>query len=122
MADPVVSELVSSFVEGILGKLCLAAFKEISKMSGVKDELKRLDNTLSAINGSSSNPQISLKNWLHNLKDVAYDIEDVLDLISFHDLELQMTGGTTTSKNTAQALPFFMVIVRERPTLLLKTH
>ncbi|KAL8161116.1 hypothetical protein V2J09_012605 [Rumex salicifolius] len=87
--DVVVSELVKL----VLNKLSSAVFAENRGIFRVKGELKRLENTLIAINAmllDAEEQQFTnntVRIWLLSLKDVVYDIEDLLDLISTEELE-----------------------------------
>lgn len=100
--DVVVSELVKM----VLNQLGSAAFSEIGRIFRVKGELKRLENTMVAINAvllDAEEQQFtnnSVRIWLLNLKDVVYDIEDLLDLISTEELECKVKRTILGSKIT----------------------
>ncbi|KAJ8623877.1 hypothetical protein MRB53_032407 [Persea americana] len=58
---------------------------EVRPLVAVADELKRLSSSFTAIQAliaDAETQQIenkSVRNWLKKLKDVAYDVDDVLD-------------------------------------------
>ncbi|KAL8159389.1 hypothetical protein V2J09_000926 [Rumex salicifolius] len=96
----------SELVARILEYIGSSALKEISRISGVREELERIEETLIAIHALMLDLQDqqsiskSMRNWLQNLKSVAYDIEDVLDLITTQDLELKVNGRSLIRKIT----------------------
>ncbi|XP_026433512.1 disease resistance protein RGA2-like isoform X2 [Papaver somniferum] len=69
----------------ILKKLSSVVAQEISSAWGVKDDLKKLKETLDmivAVTSDAENKQINdaaVRLWLRKLKEVAYDADDVLD-------------------------------------------
>ena len=104
MANLVGTAVISGLVEVIFDKLGSHAIQEIGRVLGMKDELRKLSHTLSDIKAvlldaeKQQMSQHAVRNWLNNLKDVAYDIEDVLDLISTHDLEKKVQGRSFAQK------------------------
>ncbi|KAL8161112.1 hypothetical protein V2J09_012601 [Rumex salicifolius] len=88
--------VVSGLVGLVLEKLGSATFAKIGQIFKVQDELKRLQNTMSSINAvlldaeEQQSTNNAVRNWLLNLRDVIYDIEDLLDLISTEDLEAKI--------------------------------
>nr|TKS15539.1 hypothetical protein D5086_0000032340 [Populus alba] len=83
MAEAFAAEIAKS----LLGKLGSFAGQEFRLAWGLEDELARLEERLKAINAvlsdaekqQSKNDRIRL--WLHMLREVLYDVEDVLDEI-----------------------------------------
>ncbi|XP_026438758.1 putative disease resistance protein RGA3 [Papaver somniferum] len=73
----------------ILKKLITVIGSEISLDAGVKDELKRLKQTLEVIAAVTSDAERKQMNdaavllWLKRLKEVSYDADDVLDETSY---------------------------------------
>ncbi|RWR74913.1 putative disease resistance protein RGA3 [Cinnamomum micranthum f. kanehirae] len=73
--------LVSVVVEG----LCAIAKDEVSLLVGVKQEVKKLSSAFMAIQAGledAENQQVTKKavrDWLGKLKDVAYEMEDILE-------------------------------------------
>ncbi|KAJ4783544.1 Rp3-like disease resistance protein [Rhynchospora pubera] len=82
------STVVSTVVKIVGEKLGSAALKEFCLIWGVKDDLERLEKTISTVRVVLANAEDCclikndpLYNWLRELKDVLYDADDVLDQI-----------------------------------------
>ncbi|KAI8534495.1 hypothetical protein RHMOL_Rhmol10G0094600 [Rhododendron molle] len=77
--------LLSSLLETISTTLTSSALKEFGIALGLETELKNLKRTLSTIQAVLVDAEAKqwtsepVKNWLQQLKDSAYDAEDVLD-------------------------------------------
>lgn len=91
--------LVACAVE-MLKSLIILVLKELKEASCVKEELKKLDNTLSIIQmekvedvEKQQMEKEALREWLEGLKDVTYDADDILDKFSYHVMhEKEMSG------------------------------
>nr|TKS15579.1 hypothetical protein D5086_0000032740 [Populus alba] len=102
MAEAFAAEIAKS----LLGKLGSFAVQEFRLAWGLEDDLARLEERLKAINAvlsdaekqQSKNDRIRL--WLHMLREVLYDAEDVLDEIECETLERRVvkTKGSTSRK------------------------
>jgi len=102
MAEAFAAEIAKS----LLGKLGSFAGQEFRLAWGLEDDLARLEERLKAINAvlfdaekqQSKNERIRL--WLHMLREVLYDAEDVLDEIECETLrrEVVKTTGSTSRK------------------------
>ncbi|KAG6743322.1 hypothetical protein POTOM_054276 [Populus tomentosa] len=102
MAEAFATEIAKS----LLGKLGSCAVQEFRLAWGLEDDLARLEERLKAINAvlsdaekqQSKNDRIRL--WLHKLREVLYDAEDVLDEIECETLRRQVvkTTGSTCRK------------------------
>ncbi|CAI9100865.1 OLC1v1038050C1 [Oldenlandia corymbosa var. corymbosa] len=74
--------------EKILMKLGSSAFEHLALISGIKDEVRKLCNTLTTIRAvlvdadEQQEKSFLVRNWIKNLKDVVYDIDDILDEFS----------------------------------------
>ncbi|XP_073313190.1 disease resistance protein RGA2-like [Primulina huaijiensis] len=84
--------LVSALMQTLIGNLNKALLRGVGLFWGIEDDLRRLESVFSTIQlvlqdaeGKQRN-NLVLQNWLLKLKDIAYDAEDVLDLISTKDL------------------------------------
>uniref|UniRef100_A0A804LB50 Uncharacterized protein n=1 Tax=Musa acuminata subsp. malaccensis TaxID=214687 RepID=A0A804LB50_MUSAM len=77
--------VASSIVRFVSDKLGAKVLKELGLLKGVGEELKRLESTLAAIQDVLEDAEArqvkekSLRVWLRELKDVAYDLDDLLD-------------------------------------------
>ncbi|KAG6742205.1 hypothetical protein POTOM_055495 [Populus tomentosa] len=102
MAEAFATEIAKS----LLGKLGSCAVQEFRLAWGLEDDLARLEERLKAINAvlsdaekqQSKNDRIRL--WLHMLREVLYDAEDVLDEIECETLrrDVVKTTGSTSRK------------------------
>ncbi|KAI5559624.1 hypothetical protein BDE02_17G124500 [Populus trichocarpa] len=115
MAEAFATEIAKS----LLGKLGSFAVQEFRLAWGLQDDLARLEERLKAINSvlsdaekqQSKNDRIRL--WLHMLREVLYDAEDVLDEIECETLrrEVVKTTGSTSRKvrrffSSSNMIPF----------------
>ncbi|KAL8151028.1 hypothetical protein V2J09_020836 [Rumex salicifolius] len=80
--------VVLPFAKIILGQLAPLAIKELKLALGLEDEVDRIKSNLSSIQAvlrdaeKQQTTSESIKNWLSNLHDVMYDIDDLLDDIT----------------------------------------
>ncbi|XP_073261673.1 putative disease resistance protein At1g50180 [Populus alba] len=115
MAEAFATEIAKS----LLGKLGSFATREFRLAWGLQDDLAHLEERLKAINAvlSDAEKQQSKKErirlWLHMLREVLYDAEDVLDEIKCETLERQVvkTKGSTSRKvrrffSSSNMIPF----------------
>ncbi|XP_044500101.1 putative disease resistance protein RGA1 [Mangifera indica] len=90
--------IVSVIVEKVLGKLISLASDEVSLAWGVKNDVQELVDTLTTIKAVLSDAEEkqihnqSLKVWLGKLKEVCYDVEDILDYVEVEDLRKQVVN------------------------------
>ncbi|KAJ9174514.1 hypothetical protein P3X46_013151 [Hevea brasiliensis] len=90
--------------EGIIGKLVSLAFQEIGLWCGVQGELDKIKNTVSSIRAvlldaekkQKLNEQV--KDWLGKLKEVVYDMDELLDDIATEGLRQRVMDGNRISK------------------------
>jgi Leucine-rich repeat (LRR) protein len=102
MAEAFAADIAKS----LLGKLGSFAVQEFRLAWGLEDDLARLEEILKAINAVLSDAeQKQSKNngirlWLHMLREVLYDAEDLLDEIECETLQRKVvkTKGSTSRK------------------------
>ncbi|KAK9138632.1 hypothetical protein Sjap_009226 [Stephania japonica] len=88
-------DLLVSGAGEILNNLIATAFDEISLVWGVKEEVEKLKKALMRIQAvleDAEKQQVekeAVRLWLKELKEVAYDAEDVLDGIAYETLRRQ---------------------------------
>ncbi|KAL0922456.1 hypothetical protein M5K25_006444 [Dendrobium thyrsiflorum] len=81
--------ILSAFLPVILEKLISPAIQQLGVAFGTNDKLKKLKRILERIEPvlvdaeERQTTDISIKNWLSNLKDAAYEAEDVLEDFDF---------------------------------------
>ncbi|OMO93068.1 cc-nbs-lrr resistance protein [Corchorus olitorius] len=101
MAEGVLFGIVGKVLNG-LGPLAL---QELSLASNVKDELNKLKESISTIKAvlrdaeeryNSKNHEVTL--WLRQLKDVVYDVDDLLDDFSTQALRRKTMKRNKVSK------------------------
>jgi DNA-binding transcriptional regulator GbsR (MarR family) len=82
--------------EGIIQSLGSLALQEIGLLWGFKDEVQKLRNTVSTIQAELLDAEErqdnnhGVKDWLEKLKDVMYDVDDLLDDYSTELLRRQV--------------------------------
>ncbi|KAF5938285.1 hypothetical protein HYC85_025791 [Camellia sinensis] len=102
--------LVSNIAGAVLKKIASLALPEINLAWGVKNELRKLENTLSTIKSVLSDAEKqqaknhAVKDWLEKLKDVVYDIDDVLDDFSTETLRWKVEVRGSLIKEHLKAL------------------
>ncbi|XP_022154711.1 LOW QUALITY PROTEIN: disease resistance protein RGA2-like [Momordica charantia] len=101
MADSILFNLAGTLIT----KLGSYALQELGLLLGVNDELEKLKDTVSAIEAvlldAEEQPSKShaLKDWLSKLKDVFYEIDDLIDEFEYEALRRQvMTRNRTKTK------------------------
>ncbi|WOL13394.1 hypothetical protein Cni_G22164 [Canna indica] len=103
--------ILNFFVERYLEKLSHITEKEICQVLGVKHEIKRLHERLERIKGVLQNADqkkhenIAINIWVRNLKNIVYDIEDIIDLSMFEDgklLEAQLSSSSVLTRHDSQ--------------------
>ncbi|MBA0577117.1 hypothetical protein Golob_028052 [Gossypium lobatum] len=101
MAEGILFDLAGKVLEG-LGSL---AAEELGAALGLKEEMKKLARTGSAIRAvlrdaedqrNRNNHQVRL--WLENFKDVIYDVDDLLDEFSCDALRQKIVAGDGKAK------------------------
>ncbi|XP_058107102.1 putative disease resistance protein RGA3 isoform X3 [Magnolia sinica] len=81
MVDSIVDSLVSLAIEN----LAKVVKDEVVLLEGVTNEIKKLSSTFTSIQAVLKDAETrrlkddEVKNWLERLKDVAYDVDDILD-------------------------------------------
>ncbi|XXG72648.1 hypothetical protein AAC387_Pa07g1699 [Persea americana] len=83
---------VSAVISVLFKRLASPSLQKIGSFCGVKKDLNNLHSMLTAIQAVLEDAEEQkwtnnrMKNWLGKLKDVAYDIEDILDELATEDL------------------------------------
>ncbi|KAK2352736.1 disease resistance protein RGA2 [Trifolium repens] len=71
--------------EGLIKRLASAAFHEIGRIYGVRDELERLKNTVESIKAvlldaeEKQEQNHAVQNWIRRLNDVIHPADDLQD-------------------------------------------
>ncbi|KAM0936567.1 putative virus X resistance protein-like, coiled-coil [Dioscorea sansibarensis] len=88
--------VLSAFMQVLFDKLAAAALDEYRSLRGVKKELQNLSGTLSMVQAvleDAEEKQLTEKpvlRWLLKLKDIAYEIDDLLDKYAAADLQSKL--------------------------------
>ncbi|XP_050281800.1 putative disease resistance protein RGA3 [Quercus robur] len=96
--------------EGIIGQLGKLALKEIGLLWGVKDELEKLENTVSTIKAVLQDAEEqqaqshAIKDWVAKLKDILFEADDLLDDFSTEVLRREVM---TRNKKAREVRIFF---------------
>ncbi|XP_044507249.1 putative disease resistance protein RGA4 [Mangifera indica] len=100
MAETIVSVIAGE----LLSKVMSLTSKEVSLGWGVKNDVQELGGTLTTIKTvlldaeEKQTQNEKLRVWLEKLKEVCYDVEDVLDEIEVKDLCKQVMNGQSISR------------------------
>ncbi|KAL6183251.1 hypothetical protein ACLB2K_044662 [Fragaria x ananassa] len=92
-------EFVTSIAETAMIGLASYTYKEVCLARGVTDELAKLKETFSDVKKVVLDAEEKQRNdprlteWLGKLKDVCYDIDDVLDEFAFKELQMQVMNN-----------------------------
>ncbi|KAK9159854.1 hypothetical protein Syun_006195 [Stephania yunnanensis] len=84
----------------MVNRLLSICFEEIGLVGGVKDEVKKLETVLRVIQAVLHDAERKqgerevVRQWLHQLKQVAYDAEDVLDEVDYKKLKYSVDNMT----------------------------
>uniref|UniRef100_A0A2N9FC35 Rx N-terminal domain-containing protein n=1 Tax=Fagus sylvatica TaxID=28930 RepID=A0A2N9FC35_FAGSY len=96
---------LNKVAEGVIGQLGNLVVQEIGLLWGAKDDLEKLQKTVSAIKAvllDAEEKQVqshAIKDWVENLKDALYEADDVLDNFSTESLRReQMTRNKKAKK------------------------
>ncbi|XP_057990736.1 putative disease resistance protein RGA3 [Hevea brasiliensis] len=114
--------VLSFVVEEALGRVLSSITEEIKLLWGFNEELNRLQGSLSMIRDVLQDAeeqqvtQMAVRHWLMKLKDVAYDVEDVLDELAYQSLKVDIQNREETKVHNFFA--FSRVYYRVKKTLI----
>ncbi|MBA0729005.1 hypothetical protein Golax_025491 [Gossypium laxum] len=117
LADALVSALVSSVVDVISSTL----FMKYADKDKISSELKKWQKLLLNINASLEDAEEkqtrsgSVKLWLRDLRDIAYDAEDIIDELTFESFRHQImedTDSFLSTYNMRRRISFYMKVRR----------
>ncbi|XP_047338882.1 putative disease resistance protein RGA4 [Impatiens glandulifera] len=100
----------AALISGLLSNLAPLIQDEFSLVWSFKEEVQKLSSTLSSISSvledaERKNVQEKDKqteDWLRKLKDVAYEVRDIMDDCTFEDLRLQVNRHNASSSTLIQ--------------------
>ncbi|XVF64952.1 hypothetical protein PTKIN_Ptkin09bG0208000 [Pterospermum kingtungense] len=91
--------IVSPLLQVVFDKLANPLLEEIANRLGLKKEVRKLQRTLDAIQAvladaeEQQSTNRALRIWLTEIKEVAYDMEDLLDEFSLEAMQSRNQGG-----------------------------
>lgn len=95
---PIGEALLSAFMQALLEKVIGAAFGELKLPQDVAEELEKLSSSLSIIQAHVEDAEErqlkdkAARSWLAKLKDVAYEMDDLLDDYAAEALRSRLEG------------------------------
>ncbi|XP_068639630.1 putative disease resistance protein RGA3 [Aristolochia californica] len=95
--------VLSPLLDRVIGSIGSALGEEIEVVWGVEEELRRLSSTLSAINSLMADAEekqlhsYTMRDWLGKLKEVVYDVEDVVDDFNVQTPQAKQAGDAVES-------------------------
>ncbi|XP_047339518.1 putative disease resistance protein RGA3 [Impatiens glandulifera] len=104
----------AALIRGLLSNLAPLIKNEFSLFCNYNKEVQKLLNTLSAINAVLEDAERKImrekdkqtEDWLRKLKDVAYEVRDIMDECTFEDLRLQVKRLNASSSTWIQVTNF----------------
>ncbi|XP_048133520.1 putative disease resistance protein RGA3 [Rhodamnia argentea] len=109
MAEAALFSLATDILKSLATEIAKPAgsffFRQIKLLRGAKDELRSLEGTVQAIRAVLLDAEKQqwdkhqVKLWLKRLKDVLYDVQDLLDDVATEDLRREVTPGNKMSKS-----------------------
>ncbi|KAJ9158776.1 hypothetical protein P3X46_024327 [Hevea brasiliensis] len=87
-----------TIAENLLSKLTSFAYEEIGLVSSYKNDLRRLQTTLSIIKvvlldtEEKQEESHAVKDWIKRLKEVVYDADDLLNDVAIEGLQRKVEG------------------------------
>ncbi|XP_047337530.1 putative disease resistance protein RGA1 [Impatiens glandulifera] len=98
----------AALISGLLSNLAPLIQDEFSLFWSFKKEVQKLSSTLSSINAVLKDAERKTvrekdeqtEDWLRKLKDVAYEVRDIMDECTFEDLRLQVNRRNASSSST----------------------
>ncbi|XP_047339478.1 putative disease resistance protein RGA4 [Impatiens glandulifera] len=105
---------VASLISGLISNLTPLIKDELSLFWNFKNEVQNLSSTLSAINAVLKDAERKImqekdeqtEDWLQKLKDVLYEVRDIMDECSFEDLRLQVKRRNASSSTRIKVTNF----------------
>ncbi|XP_038897429.1 putative disease resistance protein RGA4 isoform X2 [Benincasa hispida] len=107
MADSILFNVAAN----VITKVGSSALRELASLWGVNDEFDKLQNTLSVIKAvlldaeEQQSMSHAVKDWISKLREVFYDIDDLIDEFSYETLRRQIL--TKDRRITKQVRIFF---------------
>ncbi|XP_058079897.1 putative disease resistance protein RGA3 [Magnolia sinica] len=100
MADSLVSMVMKKIRDALVSKVMKKLGEEVDSVGGAQAELEKISSTFESIQALLNDAEIiqfhneSMQVWLKKLKDVAYDVEDLLDeMIPWPEPESETNDG-----------------------------
>ena len=111
-----VEQIPFSIVENVLSSLGSSVVQQFGSMYGVQKDLKKLEETLGTLKAilldaeEQLEKSYALKDWVKRVKEVVYDVDDLLDDFATYRLR---QGRSVTSSLPRIRLHFVSKLVGE---------
>ncbi|GJU04438.1 NB-ARC domains-containing protein [Tanacetum coccineum] len=102
--------IASTLIEAVFQKLANEAIKQVVRANGIHSELKKVGRTLSmiqALHNDALNKEITneaVHEWLNDLQDLAYDIDDILDDLATEAMHNELTNQSRANTSKIRKL------------------
>ncbi|XP_058079898.1 putative disease resistance protein RGA3 [Magnolia sinica] len=110
MADSLVSMVMKKIRDALVSNVMKKLGEEVDSVGGAQAELEKISSTFESIQALLNDAEIiqfhneSMQLWLKKLKDVAYDVEDLLDeMIPWPEPESETNDGDDRQRMENQA-------------------
>ncbi|XP_058079874.1 putative disease resistance protein RGA3 [Magnolia sinica] len=110
MADSLVSMVMKKIRDALVSNVMKKLGEEVDSVGGAQAELEKISSTFESIQALLNDAEIiqfhneSMQLWLKKLKDVAYDVEDLLDeMIQWPEPESETNDGDDRQRMENQA-------------------
>ncbi|XP_047339586.1 putative disease resistance protein RGA1 [Impatiens glandulifera] len=110
MADP------ATIISGLLSNLSPLIQDEFSLLWSFKKEVQKLSSTLTSISAvledaeRKKDKDKQTEDWLWKLKDVAYEVRDIMDDCTYKDLRLQVNRRNASSSTCIQSVKRYIYV------------
>ncbi|KAJ9129257.1 hypothetical protein P3X46_033943 [Hevea brasiliensis] len=122
------AEVAFNIAEQVITKLGSVAFQEIELISGAKDDLKKLENSLTTIKAvlidaeEKQEKSLAVKSWLRRLQDIVYEADELVDEVATNDLQRMVQAQSQGKVVTQVCNIIIQSVLRFSKFIFIKLH